>query len=99
MKDFVHLHLHTEYSLLDGCARISKLIDIVAERGWSAVAMTDHGNMYGALQFYEKCLEKNIKPIIGTEFYACETTQKNKAKQIWVTLLFWQKTISDTKTL
>ncbi|MBR1984194.1 MAG: PHP domain-containing protein [Clostridia bacterium] len=80
MKPFVHLHLHTEYSLLDGCARISKLLDIVAERGYPAVAMTDHGNMYGAMQFYKGCLEKNIKPIIGTEFYVCDDLYKKTGK-------------------
>ena len=56
MKEFIHLHLHTEYSLLDGLARISKLIDITKERGWSAVAITDHGNMYGTIKLYEKCI-------------------------------------------
>ncbi len=71
MKEFIHLHLHTEYSLLDGLARISKLIDIVKERGWSAVAITDHGNMFGTLKMYEKCIEEGVKPIIGCEFYIC----------------------------
>ena len=71
MKDFVHLHLHTEYSLLDGLARINKLVDIVKERGWSAVAITDHGNMHGAIKFFEACVQKGIKPIIGEEFYVC----------------------------
>lgn len=72
MKEFVHLHVHTEYSLLDGLARISKLIDITKERGWKAVAITDHGNMYGALKMYEKCIVEGIKPIIGCEFYICD---------------------------
>ena len=54
MKQFVHLHVHTEFSLLDGLARIEKLIDITKERGWKAVAITDHGNMFGALKFYEE---------------------------------------------
>ncbi len=69
MKDFVHLHLHTEYSLLDGLARIEKLTDIVKERGWKAVAITDHGNMYGVMKFFESCVTKGIKPIVGEEFY------------------------------
>ena len=72
MEKFVHLHNHTEYSLLDGAARIKKLVEITKERGWDAVAITDHGNMYGALQFYTTCLSNGIKPIIGTEFYVCE---------------------------
>ena len=71
MKEFVHLHLHTEYSLLDGLSRISKLIDITKERGWKAVAITDHGNMYGVIKMYEKCVIEGIKPIIGCEFYIC----------------------------
>ena len=69
MKDFVHLHVHTEYSLLDGLSRISKLIEITKERGWKAVAITDHGNMYGVIKMYEKCITSGIKPIIGCEFY------------------------------
>ena len=71
MKEFVHLHLHTEFSLLDGLARIDKLVDIVKERGWRAVAITDHGNMYGVIKFFEACVQKGIKPIIGEEFYIC----------------------------
>ena len=71
MKDFVHLHVHTEYSLLDGLARIKKLVKITKERGWKAVAMTDHGNMFGTMKMYEACIEAGIKPIIGCEFYIC----------------------------
>ncbi len=69
MKEFVHLHLHTEYSLLDGLARIEKLVEITKERGWKAVAITDHGNMFGTLKMYEACITNGIKPIIGCEFY------------------------------
>ncbi len=69
MKDFVHLHVHTEFSLLDGLARINKLIDVVKERGWKSVAITDHGNMYGVLKFYEECIKKGINPVLGCEFY------------------------------
>lgn len=69
MENFVHLHLHTEYSLLDGAAKISKLVKILKERGATACAMTDHGNMYGAVKFYKACNANGIKPIIGTEFY------------------------------
>lgn len=69
MKEFVHLHVHTEFSLLDGLCRINKLVDIVKERGWRAVAITDHGNMYGVIKFYEACINAGIKPIIGSEFY------------------------------
>ena len=57
MKPFVHLHVHTEYSLLDGAARIKKLVKTAKEYGMPAVAMTDHGNMYGATHFFDACKE------------------------------------------
>lgn len=80
MSDFVHLHVHTEYSLLDGIARIKKLVEITKERGYRAVAITDHGNMYGTLQFYEECIKAGIKPIIGCEFYICSDLHKKQGK-------------------
>ena len=72
MSDFVHLHLHTEYSLLDGMTRIDSLFAKVKEMGMPAVAITDHGNMYGAYHFYVKAIEAGVKPIIGCEFYLTE---------------------------
>ena len=78
MKDFVHLHVHTEFSLLDGIARIEKLVDITKERGYSACAITDHGNMFGTLQFFEACVKAGIKPIIGCEFYICNDLHKKQ---------------------
>ena len=69
MKNFVHLHVHTEYSLLDGCCRIKKLVQVIKERGEKAVAITDHGTMAGSLQFFAECYKNGIKPIIGCEFY------------------------------
>ncbi len=80
MKDFVHLHVHTEYSLLDGIARIKKLVEITKERGYRAVAITDHGNMYGVLQFFEECIKVGIKPIIGCEFYICNDLTRRQGK-------------------
>lgn len=80
MKDFAHLHVHTEYSLLDGAARIKNLVKVVKERNWSAVAITDHGNMFGTLQFYSECLANGIKPIIGCEFYICDDLHKKEGK-------------------
>ena len=71
MKEFVHLHLHTEFSLLDGATKIEALVEETKNRGWRAVAITDHGNMYGALKLYGECLKAGIKPIIGCEFYIC----------------------------
>ena len=66
---FVHLHLHTEFSLLDGACRIKKLVERVRELGQDAVAITDHGVMYGVVDFYKACKEAGIKPIIGCEVY------------------------------
>ena len=66
---FVHLHVHTEYSLLDGACRIRELPKVVKEMGQSACAITDHGVMYGAVDFYRACLAEGIKPIIGCEVY------------------------------
>ena len=69
MTDFVHLHVHTEYSLLDGFCRIDGLAKRVRELGQSAVAVTDHGVMYGAVDFYRACKREGVKPIIGCEVY------------------------------
>ncbi len=66
---FVHLHNHTEFSMLDGAARIPDLVDAAAEKGFDALAITDHGGMYGVVPFYRAALEKGIKPIIGFEAY------------------------------
>ena len=66
---FVHLHVHTEYSLLDGFCKINGLAKRVTELGQTAVAITDHGVMYGAIDFYRACKAEGIKPIIGCEVY------------------------------
>ena len=71
MGDFVHLHLHTEYSLLDGAARIDDLFRKVKEKGMDAVAITDHGNMFGTLYFAECAKKAGVKAIIGCELYLC----------------------------
>ncbi len=72
MTDFVHLHLHTEYSLLDGAVKVDDLVRHCKENGISAVAVTDHGNMYASLKFAEKCKKNKIKAIIGCEFYVVD---------------------------
>ena len=72
MSDFTHLHLHTEYSLLDGACDVYKLVDRVAKLGQKSVAMTDHGNIYGAVHFFNAAKEKGIKPILGCELYVCK---------------------------
>jgi len=68
-QEFVHLHLHTDYSLLDGAIQIKPLARRAEELGMSACAMTDHGNMFGAIEFYRKAKEAGVKPIIGCEAY------------------------------
>ena len=68
---FVHLHNHTEYSLLDGAAKIKRLVARVKDYGMPACAITDHGVMYGAIDFYQECLSQGVKPIIGCEVYVC----------------------------
>ena len=78
MRSFTHLHLHSEYSLLDGACRISALPKIAKEAGHTAVALTDHGVLYGALRFYKACVAEGIKPIIGSEVYVARKTRFDK---------------------
>ena len=78
MGDFVHLHLHTEYSLLDGAAKISEIADKAIAVGQDAVAITDHGVMYGAVEFYTQLKKKGIKPIIGCEVYVAPRSRHLK---------------------
>lgn len=78
---FVHLHLHSEYSLLDGACRIEKVLDRAVELGQSAVAITDHGVMYGAVDFYKAAKKRGIKPIIGCEVYVARRTRFDKVHE------------------
>ena len=75
---FVHLHVHTEYSLLDGACRIEKLVSKAKELGQTALAITDHGVMYGAVAFYKACQAEGIKPIIGCEVYVAPRNMSDK---------------------
>ena len=75
MEGFVHLHVHTEYSLLDGACRIPEYVARVKEMGQQAAAITDHGVMYGAVDFYKECKKQGIKPIIGCEVYCARRTR------------------------
>lgn len=79
---FVHLHLHTEFSLLDGACRISELAKRVKELGQTAVAITDHGVMYGVIDFYRACKAEGIKPIIGCEVYVAPRTRFDKVHEL-----------------
>jgi DNA polymerase III subunit alpha len=72
MPEFTHLHLHTEYSLLDGACDVRKLCERVSKLGQKAVAMTDHGNIYGAVHFFNAAKEYGVKPILGCELYVCK---------------------------
>jgi DNA polymerase-3 subunit alpha len=80
--DFVHLHNHTEYSMLDGAARLPDLFARTAELGMGAIAMTDHGNVFGAFDFYSKATAAGIKPIIGMEAYFTPNTSRHERKRV-----------------
>ena len=75
---FVHLHLHSEYSLLDGACRISEIPKIAAQNGHTAVAITDHGAMFGVVDFYKACKKEGVKPIIGCEVYVAPDSRFDK---------------------
>lgn len=78
---FTHLHVHTEYSLLDGACRIERAIDAAKKMGQTALAITDHGNMYGVVDFYKAAKKKGIKPIIGCEVYVAKRTRHDKVHE------------------
>lgn len=78
MSDFVHLHNHSEFSLLDGLSKIKNMVKYVKDLGMQAIAITDHGNMYGVIKFYKACEEIGIKPIIGCEIYMAKRSLSEK---------------------
>ena len=78
MADFVHLHLHSEYSLLDGACRIADIPAMAKKMGHSAVAITDHGVLYGAVAFCEACRKEGVKPIVGCEVYVAPRSRHLK---------------------
>ena len=82
MARFVHLHSHTQYSLLDGLSKIPELVKRVKELGMEAIAITDHGTLYGALEFYKECKLAGIKPIIGVETYVAKRRHTDKEAKI-----------------
>ena len=83
LNNFVHLHVHTEYSMLDGAAKISELVQEVANQKMPAIAMTDHGNVFGAYEFYKTAKANNIKPIIGIEAYVAPESRFDKRRVKW----------------
>src|SRR5215475_7489171 len=81
MSEFTHLHLHTDYSLLDGACDVDTLVKQVAEIGQKSVAMTDHGNIFGAVAFYDAAHKAGVKPIIGCELYVCKKEDHRSAPE------------------
>ncbi len=79
--EFVHLHVHSHYSLLNGLTKVKSLVKVAKERGFKAIALTDYGSMYGAIEFYQKCLEEGIKPIIGFEAFLGPRSRHDKDPQ------------------
>jgi DNA polymerase-3 subunit alpha len=77
--EFVHLHLHSEYSLLDGACHIDELVEQAAKNGMKAMALTDHGNMFGAVSFHDACLGRGLKPILGCEIYVATGSRHDKS--------------------
>ena len=75
---FVHLHNHSEYSLLDGASRIGDMLDRCKELGMDSIAITDHGVMYGVVEFYQQALKRGIKPVIGCEVYIAPGSMEDK---------------------
>ena len=75
---FTHLHVHTQYSLLDGAARIPELVKKAKALGMDALAITDHGAMYGVIDFYKECQKQGIKPILGMEAYVAPRSLKDR---------------------
>src|SRR6266516_749893 len=78
--DFAHLHVHSEYSLLDGFRRIKKLVQQAKALGMSHLASTDHGAMYGAIEFYKECKAKEVNPVIGIEAYLTENMRDHSKR-------------------
>ncbi len=101
--EFVHLHNHTHYSMLDAAATVDDLINAAVENGHKAVALTDHGVMFGAMEFYLKAKKKGIKPIIGFEAYLAtgsrfdKTAGKTKKKKLLPFASTCKKIVKATK--
>ncbi|HEY7985176.1 MAG TPA: PHP domain-containing protein, partial [Ktedonobacterales bacterium] len=87
MAEFTHLHVHSEYSLLDGQSRLGRLIEQTRAAGMSALALTDHGSMYGSLEFYKQARAAGIKPILGVEGYLAPSLEERGARYDYSHLL------------
>ncbi len=93
---FVHLHNHSHYSLLDGATRIEDLVQTCKDMGMPAVALTDHGNMFGVIEFYQAATKVGIKPIVGLEAYIAPGSRKDRTNRapgrLPTTSCCWQRT-------
>src|SRR5260370_7107083 len=78
---FVHLHLHTDFSLLDGACDITELVEEASRRGMPAVAVTDHGNMFAAANFYHQAATRGVKPIVGCEVYVAKGSRHDRGEK------------------
>ncbi len=100
--EFTHLHLHTDYSLLDGACDVDKLVAHVDKIGQKSVAMTDHGNIFGAVHFFDAAKKKGIKPILGCELYICKEEDHRRELPIRIrsttTCWCWRRTRKATGT-
>ena len=90
---FTHLHVHTEYSLLDGAARIKDVVARAKELGMDSLAITDHGVMFGVIEFYRACKSAGIKPIIGCEVYTAARSRFDKDAATWANFFSPLRTI------
>jgi DNA polymerase-3 subunit alpha len=79
--DFVHLHVHSHYSLLDGACRVEDLAKRAAEDGQKAIALTDHGNLFGSIAFYKACKKEGVKPLLGIEAYVAQKSRFEKSNK------------------
>ena len=77
-SDFIHLHVHTQYSLLDGACQLDRLVEKAVKLKLPGLAITDHGNIFGAIKFYQECMDAGIKPIIGCEVYVAPDSRFKK---------------------
>lgn len=89
MKPFVHLHVHTQYSLLDGLCRIPRMVQMAKNMNMPAIAITDHGNLYGAMHLYKEAKAQGIKPIIGCEIYMTRGSRFEKRQGNGYAILFY----------
>src|SRR5689334_2250262 len=99
MAEFTHLHLHSQYSLLDGAIRLSDLFKTCKQYGMDSVALTDHGNMYGMVDFYKKAKDAGVKPIFGCETYVSATTMEDKTERKNYHLILLAKDMEGYKNL